>query len=123
MPRSARTELYTLNVLDFALVLVLFIALLGLVFVPAVVDNSADRRAGSGGNEDKIETRLLRHLKGLSGCDDADLFACGSYEPDIRMAKASLVDHRPWIGPNVSTFKPSYLASPEFILCFSITRL
>lgn len=115
MPSGARTHLYTLNVLRFTLVLVLFVSLFGFVLVLTVVDDAANWRLGVRGNENEVEAHILGHLKRFAGGYDAYLLPFGSYEPDVRMAQTALVDHGPWFGPDVSTSKPSYLASPEYI--------
>src|SRR5262249_20054215 len=67
--------------------------LLLLVLVLRVVEEPRDRRPGVGGNLDKVEVALTRHLHRLLGLDDADLAAVLVDQAHLRDADA-LVDPR-----------------------------
>lgn len=69
--------------------LILFFLLLIAPF--AVIHDSADGRAGLGGNFDQVESGFARHAQGLRGGYDADLFLLVVDEPNRRNADLLIV--------------------------------
>lgn len=119
--RDSRTDLYTLNFLLFALVFLLFSVLVVLEF--AVIDDPADRRIGSGGDQNQVETLLLGHAERLPGTHDANLFAVGRDEANFAEPQDSLIDHRRGARPSLAPeMWPPYRCSPRLYSFFFCIR-
>jgi hypothetical protein len=79
--RNPRTDLYTLYVLGFALVLLGLLARLVLVF--AVIDDSADGRLGGRSDHHQVEAMFTGERERFTAWNDPKLFAVGTYATNI----------------------------------------
>ncbi len=108
--RNPRTDLYTLYVLGFALVLLGLLACLVLVF--AVINDSANRRLSGWSNHDQVEAMFTGNGECLTTAHDAKLFAVGADDANIAKSQNTIIDRGARIRSCISSELP-YLQSPQ----------
>ncbi len=88
--RDSRTDLYTLNFLLFALLILSELAFV--VLMLTVVDDPTDRRLRGRAYHHEVEAAFTRLVESLSTRHDAELAAIFVDDPDLPMTEDAVVD-------------------------------
>lgn len=88
--RNSRANLYTLNFLLFALLVLAELALV--VFVLSVIDDTADRRLGGRAHHNQIEASFSSTVQSVAALHNAKLAAILIDDPDFPVAEDTVID-------------------------------
>jgi len=122
--RDSRADLYTFKLLLFALLILAELALK--VLKLSVVDDLANGRLGSGGNNHEVQPFVPCDLERLPALHDSKLVTFGSDDADVSVFEHPLVYLRARFGTGrsmKSRYVGSPLGSPGWRLALSISRL
>ena len=107
---NSRTDLYTLYLLLFALLI--FPLLAFQVFVLSVVDNLAYGWLGSRRNKHEVEPLVSSHLESLAALHDSKLLTFRANDSNVAILQNSLIDLRTGLGARRPS-KSCYVVSPR----------
>ena len=106
---NARTDLYTLYFLLFALFILSELAFK--VLVLAVIDNSTNGRLRGGRYHHQVHTLVFSESKSLPALHNPKLVPFGANDSDIAIFQHTLINFGAWFGPGRSS-KSCYVRSP-----------